>query len=81
MKKSSQTPKIDREMQDLETLLTSLPDNPIAWAAVVKLVAPIVARLAVRLVLKKTARSLGEGKVNAIASSVAGTIGSILGKR
>lgn len=74
--------KIDREKEDLANALLLVPtDNPIAWAALLRLVAPIIARLAVRYALKKAARSLSEDKVNAIGTDVASWIASIVAKR
>lgn len=73
--------KIRREEAELAVLLTMLPDNPIPWASVLGIVAPIVARLAVRYALKKLARGLGEDKVNAIATTIADKIAAIIAKR
>lgn len=83
MKKSvSNEAKISREKSDLEAALALSPtDNPIAWAALLRLVGPMIARLAVRYALKKAARSLSEDKVNAIGVEVASFIGQIISKR
>lgn len=80
-RKTSNDAKIYREISTLKDIVEALPPNPIPWAAVVRLVAPVVARLAVRLVLKKTKRSLSEDKVNTIASAVADTIATIVKTR
>lgn len=81
MKKRANDSKLERERADLERLVGSLPLNPIPWATVVQVLAPIVARLAVRYVLKKTDRSLSEDKVNQIGNQVGSFIGSIIAKR
>lgn len=63
--------KIAREESDLKNLLGAFPSNPIAWSLVIKVVAPIIARLAVRYALKRIKRDMSEDKVNAIGVSVA----------
>jgi len=79
--KDSNTAKIAREEQDLANMLALLPDNPIDWVMVLRLVGPIIARLAVRYALKRAKRTLSEEKVNAIGNSVADFIGAIIKKR
>lgn len=73
--------KIARERKALEDILVSMPDNPIPWGVMLKLAAPIVARLAVRYALKRVARSLSEEKVNAVGEDVADFIADILERR
>lgn len=81
MRKSSIEAKVAREQKALEELLANLPDNPVAWAPIIRILAPIVARLAVRIALKKSKRSMHEAKVNQVADAVAATISTILAKR
>lgn len=81
MKKPTNTAKIERELTDLGTMLAVLPDNPIDWVTVVKLVGPVIARLAVRFALKKTRRSLSEDKVTAIGGQVGDFIAKIIENR
>lgn len=81
MKGESNKAKIKREEADLARLLEQLPGNPIPWVAVLKLVAPVIARLAVRYALKRVARSLSEDKVNTIGEHVADYIAGIVAKR
>lgn len=82
MKKgASNLAKIKREEGDLAALLNSLPLNPIPWALVVSLLAPIVARLAVRYALKKLDRGMSEDKVNTIGRGVADFVGGIVTRR
>ena len=78
-KKSANQTKIEREEETLRVLLTELPANPIPWLAVVRIIAPIVARLAVRYALKRAKRGLSEEKVSAIAGSVSALITAITG--
>ncbi|MBA7556739.1 hypothetical protein ES705_49456 [subsurface metagenome] len=80
-KASSNSEKITREEADLTRLLSSLPDNPFPWATAITLIAPIVARLAVRLALKRIARGMSEGKVNVISGSIADKISEVLAQR
>ena len=77
---STQDARIKREEADLEALLSLLPDNPVEWVSVVKLFAPLVARLAVRYALKKVKRTMSEEKVNAIGTAVGGLIRGIVGQ-
>jgi hypothetical protein len=57
-----------------------LPSNPIGWQPVIRLVAPIVARLAIRYALKKVKRSMSEDKVNLVAKGVGSWIGAMIDK-
>lgn len=72
--KSRQQVMIVREEQELELLLDSLPENPIPWATVVQLIAPLVARLAVRYGLRRAKRGLSEERISAIANLVSDRI-------
>jgi len=73
--------KTRREEEELALLLSELPLNPIEWGIVVRLVAPIIARLAVRYALKRLDRGMSEEKVNAVGRSVADFIGEIVRRR
>lgn len=70
--------KLIRETGDLTAMLLLLPHNPVNWVRIVLLVAPIVARLAVRMALKRLDRSLSEDKVNAIGTQVGSLIRNIV---
>lgn len=63
--------KIAQDTQDLRNILESMPPNPVPWAVVIRLVAPIVARLAVRMALKKIDRGMSDTRVKAVTDSVA----------
>lgn len=80
-KGAANTQKIKREERDLASLLESLPLNPIPWAVVVRLVAPIVARLAVRYALKRLRRGMSEEKVNTIGRNTADFVAGIVERR
>ena len=59
---SKKTPE-KREKDELDRAVKALEaqgGNPIAWAAIIKFVAPIVARIAARYVLKIVARKLNK---------------------
>lgn len=81
MKRRANDAKIARELDDLDRALLLLPDNPINWVNVIRLVAPILARLGARYALKKAVRSLAEDKVNTIGKAVGDHIAAILEKR
>ena len=80
-KGASNLAKIRREEGDLYSLLNSLPLNPVPWGLVVSVLAPIVARLAVRYALKKLDRSMSEDRVNSIGKSVADFVAGIIKRR
>lgn len=80
-KRSSMEAKLEREQKELENILANLPDNPIAWGPIVRILGPIIARLAVRIALKKSKRHMSEAKVNQVADAVSSTISSILAKK
>lgn len=81
MRGSSNDAKITREEGDLASLLSMLPGNPVPWAAIIRLLAPIVARLAVRYALKRVKRGMAEDKVNAIGRRVGAFVSDIIEKR
>lgn len=81
MSKSPAEAKLEREEKALAALLDNLPENPIAWGPIVRILGPIIARLAVRIALKKAKRSMSEAKVNQVADTVASTISTLLAKR
>ena len=70
-KERANSAKIRREEADLKCILQNTPANPIPWLSVIRVVAPIIARLAVRYALKKLKRDMSEDKVNAIGTAVA----------
>lgn len=79
-KKAGNQVRIEREERDLAAIFTTLPRNPIPWAAVVQLVAPIVARLAVRYALKRLKRGMSEQRVNEVADLVGARVGALVSK-
>lgn len=79
--KSNQTEMIQRELEGLEAIIDGLPTNPIPWAAVIKMIAPFLIRMAIRAVLRKTKRSLAEDKVNTLARGISGLVGGIIDRK
>ena len=78
-KVKANTTKIFREVDTLQDVLSGLPDNPVAWGYVLSVVAPILARLAVRMALRKLSRGMSEEKVNAIGKTIGGIVKSAAG--
>lgn len=59
--KGSKQPPLKRDMKSLESAVKTLnatQHNPIEWAPIIKFVAPIIARIAVRYVLTAIAKKL-----------------------
>ena len=80
-RKAENTVKIERELATLDTVLTTLPSNPIPWLTVLSIVAPVISRLAVRYALKRLQRGMSEEKVNRIADQVATHIKEVIKKK
>lgn len=80
-KKTANMSKIEREEETLASVLALMPDNPIPWASVVRLVAPVIARLAVRYALKRLKRNIAEDKVNLIGKATGDFVSGIVEKR
>ena len=70
-RRSAQTSRIEREEAELRTVLEELPRNPLDWVSDLRIVGPIVARLAVRYALKRAKRGMSEDKVSRVADQVA----------
>lgn len=80
-RKSRNDVLIQSEMAEIAVILGALPANPIPWAAVLKIVAPVVARLAVRVAMKKIARGISDEKLQATTKTVADYISDIIKAR
>jgi len=73
--KGHQTLKIAREVKQLEAVITPLGElNPLPWLTVAKLVAPFVARIAIRSVLRKMSKTTSEGNIESAVDSVRGIL-------
>lgn len=73
--------RIRAEQELLEVLLIGLPDNPIDWVIVLKLVGPLIARLATRYALKRIHRTMSEDKVSAVSREISKHIADIIQRR
>ena len=80
-KKSAKQAKLDRELEDLAVIVTALPLNPIPWVAALKLIAPVLVRLAIRQALKRVKRGMAEDKVKSVTDSVTGALNALLDAR
>lgn len=72
--KSRNTAEIAQETADLMLVLRSMPDNPVPWAAVVRMVTPFIARLAIRYALRRMGKNLSQDKINAISRAIKGIV-------
>lgn len=80
-KKSLTTSLIEAEEAMLEEVIADLPENPIPWGPVIRLVAPLIARIAMRRALKKVGRGLSQDKINTISENVSALVRRSLEKR
>lgn len=73
--KGHQSLKIAKEVKQLEAIGDTLRTlNPLNWLLVAKLVAPFIARIAIRYVLRKMSKTTSESNIELAV----GSIGSIL---
>lgn len=77
MKRAEVLLRADEE--ELRNVLSLLPDNPIPWQAIVRLIAPLVARLAVRYAIRRTKRGVSEAKVKSISDAIAALVRQAVG--
>lgn len=76
--KGHQTLKIAKEVKQLEALGDTLRDlNPLNWLVVAKLIAPFVARIAIRYVLRKMSKTTSETNVELAVGSIRGILDRI----
>jgi len=78
---SAKEAKIQREAEELEAILLALPQNPFPWATALRLIAPVLVRLAIRSALKRVKRGMAEDKVKSVTDTVTRAVISILDKR
>lgn len=79
-RKSERTCRVEQEEGELRTILAELPENPVPWLSVVRIVAPLIARLAVRYALKRAKRGMSEEKVTAVSEQVTSLISGVVRK-
>ena len=62
--KGKQTLKIAREVKQLDSVLDAIgAHNPSEWLPIIKTVAPFIARIAIRYILRKMNKTTSEGNV------------------
>jgi len=73
--KGHQTLKIAREVKQLEAIVEPLEAvNPVHWLTVAKVIAPFIARIAIRHVLRKMKKTTSEANVELAVDSVRGIL-------
>ena len=77
-KKTPTRVKVEREEKALKETLEALPTNPILWGNLLRIVAPLIARLAVRYALKRVKRGMSEAKVEDVTEAVAGLVRRVI---
>lgn len=78
MEKGHQTRKINREVKDLDSVLDAIgAHNPSEWLPIIKTVAPFIARIAIRAVLRKIGKTTSEGNVEGAVDLVRGVLNRI----
>ncbi len=76
--KGHQTLKIAREVKQLEAVVEPLKAlNPLSWYVVARVIAPFVARIAIRYVLRKMKKTTSEANVELAVDSVRGILSRI----
>jgi len=87
-KKEKKAAKVTQEKEDLAAIVKALEStqhNPVAWLPVIKLVAPVVARLAIRIGMaafaRKTGRKIKPSVRDFVADEAAKSIRSMLPKK
>lgn len=73
--KGHQTLKINREVKDLDSVLDAIgAHNPSIWLPIVKTVAPFIARIAIRAVLRKLGKTTSEKNIEGAVDLVRGIL-------
>jgi len=71
MDKGHQTLKIAREVKQLDSVLDAIDaHNPSVWLPTIKTVAPFIARIAIRHVLRKMSKTTSEGNIELAVDAV-----------
>ncbi|MBA7716473.1 hypothetical protein ES703_125546 [subsurface metagenome] len=62
--KGHQTQKIAREVKQLDSVLDAIgAHNPSEWLPIIKTVAPFIARIGIRYVLRRIGKTTSEGNI------------------
>jgi len=76
--KGHQTLKIAREVKQLEAVVESIrASNPLSWYVVARVIAPFIARIAIRYVLRKMKKTTSEGNIESAVDSIRSILGRI----
>ena len=76
--KGHQTLKIAREVKQLDSVLDAIgAHNPSVWLPIIKTVAPFIARIAIRYVLRKMNKTTSESNIELAVDSVRNILGKI----
>ena len=73
--KGKQTLKIAREVKQLDAIIVAMGEsNPVAWLSIVKVVAPFIARIAIRAVLRKMGKTTSDQNIENAVGIVKGVL-------
>ena len=73
-----QTLKINKEVKQLDSLLDALgAHNPSIWLPIIKTVAPFIARIAIRAVLRKMGKTASDTTIESAVDLVRGVLNRI----
>jgi len=62
--KGHQTLKIAREVKQLDAMIVAFgAHNPVEWLSIVKVIAPFIARIAIRAVLRKMGKTTSDQNI------------------
>jgi len=76
--KGHQSLKIAREVKELKSVLEVIKSsNPIDWLPIIKMVAPFIARIAIRSVLRKMKKTTSDSNIENAVDLVRGVLGRI----
>jgi len=73
--KGHQTLKLNREVKQLDSVLDAIgAHNPSAWLPILMTVAPFIARIAIRSILRKMGKTVSDEKIEGTVDLVKGII-------
>ena len=76
--KGHQTLKIAREVKQLDSILDAISaHNPSQWLPIIKTVAPFIARIAIRYVLRKMSKTTSDKNIELAVDGVRGILDRI----
>jgi len=76
--KGKQSLKINREVKELKSVLAVIKgSNPIEWLPIIKMVAPFIARIAIRSVLRRMNKTTSDTNIEGAVDLVRGVLDRI----